>query len=162
METTNEAEPATVAQTSCCGDASNLCEQPSPEATHVIGAKLDMGYYAAVDAVKEALSNRSLGVLTEIDMQAALSQKAGVEIEPTFILGVCNPHLADRALQISPQAGVLLPCSVVVRGPADGPTSVEALDPYVIVSALDLTALEPIARDARALIDAALGDLQGS
>lgn len=48
-----------------------------------------------------------LGVLTEVDVQAALLDKRG-EMGPHVILGACNPDLAHRALRVDPGIPTLL------------------------------------------------------
>src|SRR5512133_3694137 len=80
---------------------------------------LDLPFQDAIARVKDAFGVQGFGTLTEIDVQATLKQKLGLDSEPYVILGTCNPQLAHRALQIEPEIGLLLPCNVVVRRQAD-------------------------------------------
>jgi uncharacterized protein (DUF302 family) len=121
---------------------------------------LQMPYEAAVARVKDAFADEGFGTLTDIDVRATLREKLGEDVEGYRILGVCNPRLAHRALDVDRSVGLLLPCTVVVRASADA-VLVEALDPDVMVTVPDDERLRPIADEARARIDAALEALSG-
>ena len=109
-------------------------------------------------AVEQALRAEGFGVLTEIDVQATLRVRLGVEIAPYLILGACNPPLAHRAVSADPSIGALLPCNVVLR--ADGPdTIVEALDPMAALGLIDSPGVRPVAEEARARLERALKTL---
>lgn len=108
-----------------------------------------------VHRTKDALRTHGFGVLTEIDMRTTLREKIGAELEDLLILGVCDPRLARRALDVDRQAALLLPCTVTVRADGDG-TVVEALDPAVLVRATGLPGLEPVATEARERLAAAM------
>lgn len=108
-----------------------------------------------IPRVKEALKEQGFGVLTEIDMQATLREKIGAEVAPYVILGACNPRLANRALQVEPDIGLLLPCNVIVRE-HEGRVVVSALDPQVMSEVTDHPDLPPIAEEATRALDAAL------
>ena len=102
-------------------------------------------YPEAVERVRAELTTEGFGVLCEIDVQATMRAKLGVEGEPFLILGACNPPLAHRALQAEPDLGVLLPCNVVVyrRG---GETHISAVDPARMLSIVDNPELAPSPR----------------
>lgn len=96
-----------------------------------IGLKrtLRMSFDEALTKVPEALKTEGFGVLTDIDVQQTLKQKIGAEFRRYHILGACNPHLAQRALSTTLDAGLMLPCNVVVYETDEGAAVVHAIDP---------------------------------
>ena len=82
-----------------------------------------------VQRVRDALAAEGFGLLTEIDVQATLKKKLGVDRSPYLILGACQPSIAHQALSIEPSIGVLLPCNVDVYVGEDGATYVETVRP---------------------------------
>jgi len=105
-------------------------------------------FHEAVDRVRAELKAEGFGVLCEIDVQATMREKLGVEGEPYLILGACNPPLAHQALQAEPELGVLLPCNVIVyeRG---GETRISAIDAERMLSIVGNDQLAPVAEDVR-------------
>ncbi|HEX6336399.1 MAG TPA: DUF302 domain-containing protein [Jiangellaceae bacterium] len=123
--------------------------------------RLKTTFAEANERVRAALQEQGFGVLTEIDVQATLRNKLGEEIEDYVILGACNPQLANRALGVDRQIGLLLPCNVVVR--TDGAeTVVEVLDPQVMVTVTGRDELAPVADEAAQRLQAALDALASS
>ena len=114
-----------------------------------------LGYDDAIAKVKDTLKAQGFGVLTEIDVKATLKAKIDVDIEPYIILGACNPPFAHRSITVEPEIGLLLPCNVVVRV-ADGKTYVEAMDPAAALGIVGNPAVDDIAKEVKARIEAAL------
>ena len=120
----------------------------SSTTSYTLATTTSLSYDDAVALVRELLPPEGFGVLTEIDVQATLKQKIDVEREPYVILGACNPHLANQALQHEPELGSLLPCNVIVYV-QDGITHVSAVDAERMLSIVGREELQPIAEDVR-------------
>jgi uncharacterized protein (DUF302 family) len=95
---------------------------------------LDETYEEALPRVIDALKEEGFGVLTRIDVHDALKEKLGVDFRHYSILGACNPPLAHRALSNRPDAGLMLPCNVVVEESGGG-TLVRIVDPAAMMQA---------------------------
>ena len=98
--------------------------------------------------VPAALATEGFGVLTEIDMHKTMRAKLGIAFRRYMILGACNPQLAHRALEVTPDVGLMLPCNVIVYEHG-GSTVVKAIDPMTTLAARDPN-LRPIAEEVRA------------
>jgi uncharacterized protein (DUF302 family) len=116
--------------------------------SYTLSTTTELGFSKAVDRVREELKSEGFGVLCEIDVQATLKEKLGVEGEPYLILGACNPPLAHQALQAEPELGVLLPCNVVVYT-REGQTHISAVDAERMLSIVGNDQLAPVAADVR-------------
>lgn len=127
--------------------------------TYALSTTVNGRYDETVEATRRALADQGFGVLTEIDLSGTLREKMGAEIPPQVILGACRPPLAYEAVQAEPSIGLLLPCNVVVRYEGETTTTVEVLDPQVMVSLTDNPALRPVADDAAQRLRAALDSL---
>lgn len=127
---------------------------------YTIATTLTRPYDETVEAVREALADQGFGVLTEIDLKAALKAKLDVDVEPQVILGACRPPLAHQAIEAEPSIAAVLPCNVVVRSVDDTTTVVEAFDPDAMMGlAGDSETLRTVAADAKTRLTAALAAL---
>ncbi len=120
-----------------------------------IGRVVADPYDAVLPRVKEALKAEGFGVLTEIDVQATLRAKLGVERGKYAILGACNPPSAHKALRVEPELGLLLPCNVVVYETDEG-TRVSAVNAGAMLDLVGNPALDEIAGDVQTRLERAV------
>ena len=95
---------------------------------------LDTPYAESLERVIDALKEEGFGVLSRIDIHDAFKEKLGIEFRNYSILGACNPPLAHKALSNRPDAGLMLPCNVIVEE-NDGGTLVRIVDPVAMMQA---------------------------
>ncbi len=113
-----------------------------------IKKELNVSYEEAIERVKEELSKKGFGVLTQIDVQSTLKKKLDIDFNKYIILGACNPNLAHQALQCEEEIGLLLPCNVIVYE-KEQKVYVSAIDPYTSMSFINNETLHLIAKQVR-------------
>ncbi len=99
--------------------------------------------------VEAALKAEGFGVPVEMDVQAIVKGKLGIDRPPFLILGGCNPALSHAILNLDAAIGALLPCNTVLRDDGDA-VVVEIVDPRAMLGlAGDNPAVAELADDAR-------------
>lgn len=83
----------------------------------------------AAEKVTAALFAEGFGVITEVDLNAKIKLKLGVDFKRYRILGACNPAYSYRALQAEDKIGVMLPCNVLVIEQGDNEIEIAAVNP---------------------------------
>src|SRR6188508_1280496 len=116
--------------------------------SYTLSAISELEHADAVQRVRDELKAEGFGVLCEIDVQATLKEKLGIDGDPYVILGACNPPLAHQALSTEPELGTLLPCNVVVYR-RDETTYIAAIDAERMLSIVGNSELAPIATQVR-------------
>jgi uncharacterized protein (DUF302 family) len=116
--------------------------------SYTLSTTSELGLAEAADRVRAELKAEGFGILCEIDVQATLKDKLGVDREPYLILGACNPPLARQALEAEPDLGTLLPCNVVVYR-HDDTTHISAIDAERMLSIVDNADLASVAAEVR-------------
>ncbi len=113
---------------------------------------LNMPFDAAIERTTEILAKNGFGVLSVIDIKAALKKKLDVDFRPYTILGACNPGFAHKALQAEPHIGTMLPCNVIVQDHGDGNVEISAVDPIASMQAITNPELGNVASEVQSLL----------
>ena len=127
-------------------------------------ATLEMDHEAAIEYVREAFTDAGFGVATEFSPSELLNEKVDADRDPYYVLGACNPAVADRALDASDnRIGGLFPCNVVVWQEEPG---VQTVYHVSIMRIARLTGMAPddetmadIIADTGELVEEAYGNL---
>ncbi len=120
---------------------------------------LDLSFDEAIIHVTHVLKDNGFGVLTTIDIKAALKEKLDVDFRPYTILGACNPGFAYKALQAEPYIGTMLPCNVIVQDMGGGKVEVSAVDPAASMQAIENPDLGSIAGQVREMLQKVIADI---
>jgi uncharacterized protein (DUF302 family) len=89
-----------------------------------------------IGRVTDAMKKEGFGIISDIDVRAALKKKLDADFRPYRILGVCNPPFAFKALQLEDKIGIMMPCNVVVQHIGEGKVEVSAVDPAASMMAI--------------------------
>ena len=129
--------------------ASELFDRMESAVNYYLATMLPISFGEALERAEEALKEEGFGIISRIDIQAALKTKIGVDYRPYTILGACNPTLAYEALQIEDKVGTMLPCNVVVQEFGPKQTEVAAIDPVASMQTIENDELTRAAREVR-------------
>ena len=89
--------------------------QLDPDAIGTKQATLEMSHEEAIEHVRAVFTDVGFGIPVEFSPSELLSEKVDANRDPYYVLGACNPSVADRALDVSEnRLGGLFPCNVVI------------------------------------------------
>ena len=78
-------------------------------------ATLEMEHEEAIEHVRSVCLEEGFGVPVEFSPSELLREKVGSDREPTYVLGACNPEMADRALDETRKIAALFPCNFIIH-----------------------------------------------
>ncbi|MDZ7701929.1 MAG: DUF302 domain-containing protein [Halobacteriales archaeon] len=130
-------------------------------------ATLEMAHEDAIEHVREVFMDHGFGVATEFSASELLNEKIDAGRSPYYVLGACNPNVADRALDASSnRIGALFACNVVIWEDEPGVQQVYHIS---IMRAARLLGMAPddeawaeIVDETGELVDAAWADLDAA
>ena len=122
--------------------------------------ELQMSHDDAVEHVRETFTDAGFGIATEFSPSEMLNEKVDADRDPYYVLGACNPQMADRALDATDgRIGALFPCNVIVRELEPGRQEVYHVSIMRIARLLglptDTEAMDAIIADTGELVDEA-------
>jgi len=106
--------------------------------------ELDLSYETVKEIVVEELKKEGFGILTQIDVQAKLKEKLGIDFKKYVIFGACNPPNAHKAILAEENIGLMLPCNVIVYEKGNK-TVLSIIRPTVAMQMIANSALKSIA-----------------
>ncbi len=79
-------------------------------------ATLEMDHEAAIEHVREVCTEVGFGFPVEFSPSEMLNEKVDAGRDPYYVLGACNPAVADRAIDATDgRIGALFPCNMVIE-----------------------------------------------
>ncbi|NOX67621.1 MAG: DUF302 domain-containing protein [Gammaproteobacteria bacterium] len=123
------------------------------------GKPVNGNFGDTLQKVTDELQKEGFGVLSDIDVAAALKKKLDKDIPPYRILGACNPVLADQAITAVPEIGLLLPCNALVREDDSGQVHVSFMDPGAVLGLVNDPRVDPLATQVKDKLERVLANL---
>ena len=147
----------------------NLPIDPSQLTREDIGERrltLNMGHDEAVEHVRRVFEEAGFGIPVEFSPAELLREKLGADRDPYYVLGACNPEMADRALDVTNDIGALFPCNVIVHEVEPGVQEVYHVSIMKIARLVGMAPddedWEAIVADTSKLVERAFADLESS
>jgi uncharacterized protein (DUF302 family) len=114
---------------------------------------------AAVETLRAALAAEQMGIVGEVDVQATLKAKLGLDSHPQKLPGICSPKEAHAIRSAEPEMGAMPPCGCGVAGAQPGATRIALQDPAVIAAATHNQAAHAACELATAVLQRVLARL---
>lgn len=103
--------------------------------------------------------NHHLGIVSDVNVAGIVKNKLDQDMPAYRILGACNPMMAKSMIDAVPQAGTLLPCTIVARE-ENGNTVFDFMDPVTVLSIADNETMYQVAVQAREKLQSVIQDLE--
>ena len=127
---------------------------------------LRMTHDEAIEHVREVFTDAGFGMTTEFSPSEMLNEKVDADRDPYYVLGACNPAVADRALDATDgRIGSLFPCNMVIEQVDPGTQLVHHVSIMKIARLLGLpgddAAMDEIIADTGEMVEAVFERLDG-
>ena len=127
-------------------------------------ATLSMDHEAAIERVREVCTDAGFGIPVEFSPSEMLNEKVDADRDPYYVLGACNPAMADRALDATDKRiGGLFPCNMIVWEESPGEQVVYHVSIMKVARLLGLPVddeeMDAIIADTGEMVDAVFEEL---
>ena len=109
--------------------------------------------------IRGALSKVGFGIISEIDIQKTFKEKLDINYNRYTILGACNPAMANEALKIEPEVGMLMPCNIIFWENKNNSVTISGIDAEQQLINTNNHELIKIGRDVNALLKEAIDSI---
>lgn len=106
--------------------------------------------------IRRSLSKVGFGIISEIDIKKTFKEKLDIDYCRYKVLGACNPTLANEALKIEPEVGMLMPCNIVFWENKDKSVTISGIDAEKQLSNTNHNDLIKIGQDVNKLLKEAI------
>ncbi len=103
----------------------------------------------AIEHFTQVAKKHGFGVLTDLNAKEIFKKKLDKDFREYRMLGICNPHLAFRALSSESSVGVFLPCGVSVTVNDAGEVEVFLMDPDAAMQMIDNEEIRKVGAEAK-------------
>jgi len=127
---------------------------------------LAMDHEAAIEHVREVCLDNGFGIAVEFSPSELLNEKVAADRDPYYVLGACNPAMADRALDATDKRiGALFPCNMIIWEEEPGVQRVYHLSIMKIARLLGLptdeAAMDGVIADTGEMVETVFAELDG-
>ena len=125
---------------------------------------LSTDHESAIERVREVCLDAGFGIPVEFSPSEMLNEKVDADRDPYYVLGACNPEMADRALDATEKRiGGLFPCNMIVWEESPGEQVVYHVSIMKIARLLGLPVddeeMDAIIADTGEMVDAVFAEL---
>jgi len=125
----------------------------------IFSAQLNHPIDSAIEILRTTLMKHHFGIISDINVAAIIKTKLDEDMPAYRILGACNPKMAKGMIDEIPQAGALLPCTIVARELEGGNTTFDFMDPVAVLGIANNAMMDKVAADAKQKLEAVVVEL---
>jgi len=107
----------------------------------------------------EALNRYDFNVLATMDVDEGSRERLGIALQPCLLVRARNARLDRDGSHVRSEAGMLMPCSILLQQHKPDRIEVCAVDPVKSVPSAGSAELDQAARDVRVLLQCVIDEI---